>query len=517
MASPSKKTSRASSAGKAGRPKGSAISKKRTRRKKKAEAFSTFLLAFAMGVVLCLFGLLFADRLGSLLPRSFQAATGEQAVQDSSGKAAGSRSGIADNDSFAVRPDEDAGGKAEAAVAGALIDLKTLPYEESLSASLDERIRQVDYALMQAAWLKKIPASAMRLVSVEDRLEGIQPYQYQIIDILPGKSSKEYADALKNSLAAWAEGAMLQDQGDNHWLIFIDGVQTHHIRLFPGRQKFLPLPGREAQRQPSAAPPLPGHEASDLSAPRSLAHSPPGSGFAQQPPCPGMGRAAFRASGEAARMVIVIDDLGSNLEAVQQLLELDYPVSLAFWPHGSQTALGASLAHQAGREILIHQPMQPLGYPRVNPGPNALLVGMASETIQKILDASVLAVPHAVGLNNHMGSRFTQNLAGVHELIAALKRHDLFALDSLTHSGSIFASEAQRLALPSHQRDVFLDVTASPAKIMKELRQAEHIALICGQSIAIGHPYPETLATLKEWQSVRSNDVRLVRLQDLQP
>ena len=159
--------------------------------------------------------------------------------------------------------------------------------------------------------------------------------------------------------------------------------------------------------------------------------------------------------------------------------------------------------------------MEPLGYPRVRPGPNPLLVGMPADRIQAILEQSIAAVPHAVGLNNHMGSRFTQHAAGVDVVAATLKRHGLFALDSLTHNRSVFAAEARRYGLATYQRNVFLDVTASRSKILNELQRAEHIALLTGQSIAIGHPLPETLAALKEWQRLRNNEVRLVRLQDL--
>lgn len=394
------------------------------------------------------------------------------------------------------------------------ININDLPYEESLNASLDERIRQVDYAIMQASWLKKIPASALRLVSVEDRLEGIEPYQYQIIDILPGKNAKEYAQALKNSLTAWAEGATLQNQGDTHWLIYINGVQTHHIRLFPGKEEFPPLPGCQDK---GASPPAQSslfREDSGLLAPEPS--TPPSGNASLSPAPPGDRRPFCRASGEAARMVIVMDDLGANHLAVQQLLALDYPVTFAFWPHGSHTMQGSLEAHRAGREIIIHQPMEPLGYPRVNPGPNALLVGMPPEKIHAILEDSIAAVPHAVGLNNHMGSRFTQNTAGINAVVSALQRHGLFSLDSLTHNNSVFASEARRLGLKTYQRSIFLDVTPVHPDIIKALRQAERIALLTGHSIAIGHPLPETLSALKAWQSLRNTEILLVKLQDLQ-
>ena len=525
MTPPPKKTSRPTSPAKRGAPKASAPKKKKTRRKKlSGGSFMALGLAFAIGIVLTLSAWWIASRLDAPSPRTQTATTGGGQRQPApSGKTSGknaadkeapARSGspapsaqapVAPTPGGASTAAPDAGSSAEGAVASALIDLKALPYEENLNASLDERIRQVDYALMQAAWLKKIPASGLRLVSVEDRLEGVEPYQYQTIDILPGKTAREYTDALRNCLTAWADGAVLTDRGDNHWLIAVNGVETHHLRFFPGKKEFPPLPGRpdEDKASPDQVQAYSGQPPAET-LPPSLT------------PRPGIGRHPLRAPGEPAKMVIVVDDLGASHPAVQQLLALDYPVTFAFWPHGNHTTQDAEAAHRAGREILIHQPMEPLGYPRVRPGPSVLLVGMQYETIQKILDSAVAAVPHAVGLNNHMGSRFTQNSAGVDAVLAALKRHGLFALDSVTHNSSIFAAEARRLGFETYQRNVFLDVTASRSSIMNELKRAEHIALLTGQSIAIGHPLPETLAALKEWQRVRNKEVRLVRLQDLE-
>jgi polysaccharide deacetylase 2 family uncharacterized protein YibQ len=216
-----------------------------------------------------------------------------------------------------------------------------------------------------------------------------------------------------------------------------------------------------------------------------------------------------------AKMVIVIDDLGENMAHINFLLSLDYPVTFAFWPHGSHTREGAEAAHGAGGEILIHYPMEPLGYPRVFPGPHALLSSTPPGKITALVEAGIAAVPHAVGLNNHMGSRFTQNRDGIAAVILTLKKHKLFILDSLTHKNSIFADLGRRLGITTFSRDVFLDDVPRRDAILAELRQAERIALRTGRSIAIGHPLPETLAALKEWQFSRNTAVRLVRLQDL--
>ena len=223
----------------------------------------------------------------------------------------------------------------------------------------------------------------------------------------------------------------------------------------------------------------------------------------------------LRAAEEEAKLAIVIDDLGFSASALRQLLELNYPVACAFLPHGAHTQAGASAAHAKGLEVLVHQPMEPIGYPHVRPGPNALLTDMNDGQIRRILEASIAAVPHAVGMSNHMGSSFTQQADRVQSVIRVLKERGLFMLDSLTHKDSVFVSQSGRMGVEHYSRNVFLDASPSREKILEELRRAERIALFTGHAVAIGHPLPETLAALRDWQHLRSREVRIVKLREL--
>jgi polysaccharide deacetylase 2 family uncharacterized protein YibQ len=210
-----------------------------------------------------------------------------------------------------------------------------------------------------------------------------------------------------------------------------------------------------------------------------------------------------------------MDDLGASRQALEQLLSLDYPVTFAFWPHGSVTRAGAALALDKGREVIVHQPMEPLGYPAVRPGPNVLMKGMSPEQIRTRLQAALDAVPGAQGLNNHMGSRFTQNPEGVRVVADFLKERGLFLLDSFTHPRSVFGPEGRRMGAEVYLRDVFLDAFPGKAKVLEELRRAEALALRRGWAVAIGHPLPGTLLALKDYERLRDKKIRLVRLRDL--
>ena len=392
----------------------------------------------------------------------------------------------------ATDEDKDNGGEkaiqsASKTVVGSLIDHTALPYEEPLGANLQDQVRQIDYALIQAARLKKLPAGAMRQVAMADRTRGKEQYHFQIFEILCGSSADAYVRSVRESLEAWTEKARLvRDGKKNQWAISVNGTRTHVLRLYPGLKHF---------PSPTGTPETPG---------------------TREEPLKGLDKARVRQPGEPALLVIVMDDLGASSKALDSLMKLDFPVTFAFWPHGAHTREGARAAHFAGHEILVHQPMEPLGYPKVKPGPRVMLMGMSDSEIRETVRSSLEAVPYAVGLNNHMGSRFTQHRQGVDTVLHVLRDRGMFMLDSVTHGRSVFWDRARALGVKNYKRNVFLDVVASRKAILAQLRQAERIALLSGQAVAIGHPLPETLGALQEWQKIRSKEVRIVRLRDLQ-
>ena len=211
-------------------------------------------------------------------------------------------------------------------------------------------------------------------------------------------------------------------------------------------------------------------------------------------------------------LAIVIDDLGESVSFAEGLAKLDVPVTFSIWPGSSHMERVARLAHAAGRDVLLHQPMEPMNYPKVNPGPGAVLVSMEPERIRRVVAENLDRVPFALGFNNHMGSRFTQNGSAVAAALGGVSERKMFVLDSLTHPRTKVSREAQKLGVPVLRRDIFLDVVRDEDAIVRQLRKAEQVALGKGYAVAIGHPFPETLAALRRWSGERDRRVRVERL-----
>jgi polysaccharide deacetylase 2 family uncharacterized protein YibQ len=224
-----------------------------------------------------------------------------------------------------------------------------------------------------------------------------------------------------------------------------------------------------------------------------------------------------RDAGKSPRMVVVIDDIGDHPAMAKNLTELPFPVTLAILPNRPRTRSVEAMAAAGNVEIILHQPMQPGTYPRVNPGPGALFIDMEPQRVKEILIDNLAQLPHVKGVNNHMGSTFTSNPEGMDAVMAVLKDKGLFFLDSVTSATSAAPEAARQHGVPFYRRAVFLDNARNVRTILGQLKTAERSALKNGRAIAIGHPYGETLEALKIWAKERDSRIEVVTLSELGP
>jgi hypothetical protein len=197
-----------------------------------------------------------------------------------------------------------------------------------------------------------------------------------------------------------------------------------------------------------------------------------------------------------ARVAIVIDDFGSNMGIARKFLALPFPITFSILPHLRYSREVADMVHAQDREVMLHLPMQPLGYPKTDPGKGALLLSMSQAQIAEAIEEAIRSCPHATGLNNHMGSKFTEDPDHMKIVLKELGRRKLFFLDSYTTPRSVAHSVGQELRVPSLRRDIFLDHTDTEEAIQAQLEQLIKKAKIQGDVIAIGHPYESTYNVL---------------------
>ncbi len=218
---------------------------------------------------------------------------------------------------------------------------------------------------------------------------------------------------------------------------------------------------------------------------------------------------------EGRLVAIVIDDMGLDRAASLAALTLPGRLTYSFLPYGPATGDVAQKAKQQGDEVAVHMPMQPWSKVR-NPGPDALTLDLSVDELERRIEANLARVPGYSGVNNHMGSRFSERPEGLSRLFAALEKRDVWYLDSRTSRGTVADVVAGRLPLRYARRDVFLDDGDARLPFWKQLAEVERRAQAQGAAVLIAHPHPASLRALRNWlQTAEARGYRTVTMSEL--
>ncbi len=274
-----------------------------------------------------------------------------------------------------------------------------------------------------------------------------------------------------------------------------------------------PLPDPLASPQTAMVPvppvaPAPPHEEPPPSPPPQAVEPPPPAPVVEAPPAvpkpppgaPAWRRFAVATAPEDGRpmIAIVIDDMGLDRRHSAEVLGLPAPLTLSFMTYAEDLPAQTEAARRRGFELMLHVPMEPLD-PHIDPGPNALRAGLDSAEIRRRLDWGLGRIEGIVGVNNHMGSRFTASAPGMEAVMAVLRERGLFFLNSRTSPHSVGIATAQEAGVPHAGRDIFLDDDMAAPAVASELARTEAVARRNGIAIAIGHPHEATIEALRAW------------------
>ncbi len=197
-------------------------------------------------------------------------------------------------------------------------------------------------------------------------------------------------------------------------------------------------------------------------------------------------------------IVVVIDDVGLDRKRARQTTDLPGPLTLSYMAYADDLAQQTQKARAKGHELMLHVPMEPSSS-TIDPGPNVLLSGMPKDELLKNITWSLDQVSGYVGINNHMGSRFTSDRASMEAVVEVLKERGYLFLDSVTSGKTVAHDVARDGGIPYAVRNVFLDHKDDLDAIKTQLRRTEQIAKRTGVAIAIGHPRDHTIEALREW------------------
>lgn len=214
------------------------------------------------------------------------------------------------------------------------------------------------------------------------------------------------------------------------------------------------------------------------------------------------------------KVAIIIDDMGYHKRLGEQLLGLPVVLNYSFLPFVPHSRAQAVQANLAGRTVMLHLPLQPRN-PEWNPGPGALLVDDAPPVQREKFVRCLAEVPHVRGVNNHMGSLFTEDSRAMTEVIGEIHAKGLFFVDSYTTSASTGMQVAGELQVRSARRDVFLDNVLEETQICLRLEELVEIALRRGWGIGIAHPHQVTVDALRRCAPPYHGQIEFVGVEEI--
>jgi len=216
------------------------------------------------------------------------------------------------------------------------------------------------------------------------------------------------------------------------------------------------------------------------------------------------------------QVAIIIDDLGYQLEAGRRAIGLPGPVTFAVLPGTPRAAALAEWAHERGKEVLLHLPLQANSDDK-DDEPIGIDLDMSRETLASTFDAALSSVPYVVGVNGHRGSLLTRHPGHMLWLMEEIRaRNDLFFVDSYTTVHSVALQMASEAGVSAVRRDIFLDPDQSPGTVVLQFERMKRLARKRGFVVAIGHPYRSTLELLeRELPKLREQGIELVTISEL--
>ncbi len=341
--------------------------------------------------------------------------------------------------------------------------ISSLKYEEPRITLLEKGIKKVDRAIFNAVVYSKVPKDCIEYLDIKKMYLDGEPYFFQSMGIrAPENKINSFIKNFFYFLKKWSnkDEITIKRSSTSVIHIYVFGRPTHVIYLSPEKLK-----------------------------------------------------EEKRTHGE---IVLIIDDIGRDIVSAKKLINLfGNKVNLSILPYSLHAKEIDEICRRRHIPTLLHMPMEPIGYPEYDPGIGALFTNMNNKDIKLLVNRAISRIPYIKAVNNHMGSKFTQDKNLMKVFLYELKKKHLFFIDSYTTPKSISITLSKKINIPVFRRDIFIDNKKDVEDILLQLKKAEAYSLKKGIAIVIGHPYRETLKALNIWKEQKNPNVHLVSVTTL--
>ncbi|WP_238192026.1 divergent polysaccharide deacetylase family protein [Paenibacillus sp. L3-i20] len=223
-------------------------------------------------------------------------------------------------------------------------------------------------------------------------------------------------------------------------------------------------------------------------------------------------------SGTSRTLAIVIDDFGNGMTGTEEMLKLPIKFTVAVMPFMPTTKHDAEAAYKLGHDVIVHMPMEPNKGLKSWLGPGAITADLSNAEIRKRVEDAIDDVPHAIGMNNHMGSKITADERIMRIVLTVCKERGMFYLDSKTTPKTVVPKIAQELGVPTLGNNVFLDDVYTEQHISKQFNLVRKHLETHDSCVTIGHvgpPGKKTASVLLQSIPEMRSVAHFVKLSDL--
>lgn len=212
-------------------------------------------------------------------------------------------------------------------------------------------------------------------------------------------------------------------------------------------------------------------------------------------------------------ITIIIDDIGYK-QGDQRFTQLPEAISFAILPHAQYSYELGLVSGQQGRDVMLHLPLESI-IPSEQLGVGALMANMDYHELTHAFSSALASVPNVIGINNHMGSKFTQLSGPLDALMGLVAQRDLFFVDSRTTPFTKVEQIAQDKGVETARRHVFLDHIMSADFIEGQFQRLIRKAKKNGHALAIGHPHDKTYEfLLNHLPLLKQHNIELVGIKE---
>lgn len=210
------------------------------------------------------------------------------------------------------------------------------------------------------------------------------------------------------------------------------------------------------------------------------------------------------------KIVIIIDDIATKSQ-LNEVLNTGLKLTPSVFPISNKNKEMKRAVNNLDF-FMVHLPLEAKKY---KDELDTLSIKDSTNRIREKIEEIKSSLPNVKYINNHTGSKFTEDRNSMDRLLSILEENNIDFLDSKTTTKSAIEEISKSTNKYFLQRDIFIDNELSIESINKQVKNGIEIAKERGYAILIGHPHKQTFKVLKNAKKNILREVDIIYVDEL--